>query len=232
MMKIIIAIIILIIILLFIYSILPTCYYRIVNKKAIGKAHDENSILLTFDDGPSEDYTNKLLDLLKKYHVKATFFVIAKEAAKHPKIIERILKEGHSLGLHSLEHKNALVKGYLYTKHDFEESIWIIKSFGFNVNYYRPPWGQVNLFTLYYIKKYNLQLVLWNIMVGDWSRYTSISDIKKRLLSRVKAGSNICLHDGRGSEGAPFRTISALETVIPKLLDRELKFVNIDDFYE
>ena len=230
-MKVFITIIKLVSVVFLIYSIIPTLYYRIVKRKAPKKPKDINSILLSFDDGPSEDYTNKLLNLLKKYHIQATFFVIAKEAEKHSEIIERILKEGHTLGLHSLEHKSALLKGYLYTKHDFEESIKITKNLGYNVTYYRPPWGEVNLFTLYYVKKYNLKLVLWTVMVGDWSRYTSACNITKRLLKRVKSESIICLHDGRGAKDAPLRTIESLDTVIPELLDKGFKFKNINEFY-
>ncbi|SHH98588.1 Peptidoglycan/xylan/chitin deacetylase, PgdA/CDA1 family [Clostridium collagenovorans DSM 3089] len=215
----------------YLYSLLPTLYYRIKIRKSIENGKHNKSILLSFDDGPSIEYTNKLLDLLKRYNIKATFFVVAKSAKESPDIINRILKAGHSLGIHSLEHKNAMFHGYFYTKNDFKETISIVNSFKSNVVYYRPPWGQVNLFTLYYVKKYNLKLVLWSVMVGDWSKYTTVEDIESRLLNWTKSGSVICLHDGRGAMGAPLRTIQALEEVIPKLLEKGFKFLNIDDFY-
>ncbi|MCR8746892.1 polysaccharide deacetylase family protein [Romboutsia lituseburensis] len=231
MIKLFIWIITIIIVILLIYSILPTLYYRIFKIHAPKHPNNKNSILLSFDDGPSKDYTNMFLDLLKKYNIQATFFIVAKEADKNQDIIKRIVLEGHTLGLHSLEHKSALVKGYLYTKYDFDESIKIIKKLGYNIKYYRPPWGEVNLFTLYYVKKYNLNLVLWNVMLGDWSRYTNIDKIINRLLLRVGNRSVICLHDGRGSAGAPLMTITALETVIPELIKKGFNFKNINEFY-
>lgn len=230
-MKFLISILIIIGITLFIYSIGPTLFYKITKRNPPKNTNDKNSILLTFDDGPSKEYTNKLLDLLKTYNIQATFFVVARQAEKQPEIIKRIVRDGHTLGLHSLEHKNALIKGYLYTKHDFEESIRTIKKLGYDVTYYRPPWGHVNLFTLYYIKKYGLKLVLWNTMVGDWSKNISAYDIKNRLLNKTKDKSVICLHDGRGSEGAPIRTIEALYTVIPELIDKGFTFKDIKEFY-
>lgn len=218
-------------IIIILYTIIPTLYYRITKRKPTKKFKNKNSVLLSFDDGPNEEYTNKLLNLLKRYNIKATFFVIASEAQKHPEVIERIVKEGHSLGLHSLEHKSASLKGYLYTKYDFEKSMKIIKTFGYDIIYYRPPWGEINLFTLYYLKKYNLKLVLWSVMVGDWSKYTSVYDITNRILKRVRGGDIICLHDGRGSNCAPLRTIESLETVIPCLLENGFEFININEFY-
>ena len=230
-MKFLISVLIIIGITLFIYSIGPTLFYKITKRNPPKNTNDKNSILLTFDDGPSKAYTNKLLDLLRTYNIQATFFVVAKQAEKQPEIIERIVRDGHTLGLHSLEHKNALIKGYLYTKYDFQESIRTIKKLGYDVTYYRPPWGHLNLFTLYYIKKYGLKLVLWNTMVGDWSKNTSVYDIKNRLLNKTKDKSVICLHDGRGSEGAPIRTIEALYTAIPELIDKGFTFKDIKEFY-
>jgi peptidoglycan/xylan/chitin deacetylase (PgdA/CDA1 family) len=230
-MKFLISILIIIGITLFIYSIGPTLFYKITKRNPPKNTNDKNSILLTFDDGPSKEYTNKLLDLLKTYNIQATFFVIARQAEKQPEIIKRIVRDGHTLGLHSLEHKNVLIKGYLYTKHDFEESIRTIRKLGYDVTYYRPPWGHVNLFTLYYIKKYGLKLVLWNTTVGDWAKNISAYDIKNSLLNKTKDRSVICLHDGRGSEGEPIRTIEALYTVIPELIDKEFKFKDIKEFY-
>lgn len=215
-----------------IYCIIPTYYYKFLKTNAIKNLGNTNKIALTFDDGVDEVYTEKLLNLLSKYKVKATFFVVAKSAEKNAHIVDRMLREGHSLGLHSLEHKNALLKGYWYTKKDFKESMDIMNKRGWNIKFYRPPWGHINLFTLKYIKEYNLKLVLWDVMVGDWKKSSSVSDIEMALKLKIKRGSNICLHDGRGSLEAPKRTIGALEKVIPYLKERNFEFVTLDDIYK
>ncbi|GAA0180385.1 polysaccharide deacetylase family protein [Clostridium sediminicola] len=211
------------------YSIIPTYYFKFLDKNVIKSFNDTNNIALTFDDGPDKVYTEKLLDTLKEFNVKATFFIVAKSAAENHHIIERMITEGHSLGLHSLEHKNALFKGYFYMKKDFEESIAIMKKYGWNIVYYRPPWGHFNLFSVYFIKKYNLKLVLWNVMVGDWAKSVSASEIENRLIKKTNKGSIICLHDGRGANNAPKRTISALENVIPKLKKDGFHFTLLED---
>lgn len=218
-----------IIIVLVMYSLLPTYYFKYFNKKTIKSFKNKNNISLTFDDGPDKIYTEKLLDLLKQFNVKATFFVVAKSAAKNPHIIERMIKEGHLLGLHSLEHKNALLKGYFYTRKDFAESMAIMDSFDWEVDYYRPPWGHLNLFSLYFIRKYNLKLILWTVIVGDWKKSSSAASIESRVLANTKGGDFICLHDGRGSAGAPGRTIKALENVIPQLQHKGFSFTLLED---
>ena len=102
-----------------IHSIIPTYYHKYFNSNTI-KQTNGNGMLLTFDDGPDIAYTEQLLDLLKKHEVKAVFFVVTKNVKKYPHLIKRIIEEGHEIGLHSLEHKNAWLYSYFYTKKDFE----------------------------------------------------------------------------------------------------------------
>ncbi|WP_066503757.1 polysaccharide deacetylase family protein [Abyssisolibacter fermentans] len=211
-----------------IYCVIPTIYHKFFKTYAIKNIGYSKDVALTFDDGPDEVYTSELLDLLKQANVKATFFVVAEKADENPEIIDRMIKEGHAIGLHSLQHKNSWLKGYQYTKNDFKRSIEIMKKHRWNVEYYRPPWGHVNLYTLKYLKENNLKLVLWNVMVGDWSRFNSLEKIKKEILRQTKFGSVICLHDSRGAECAPKRTIEALKTDIPILKDRGFNFVRLD----
>ncbi len=97
------------------------------------------------------------LDLLAEYHVKATFFVVADFAKKNPKLIERMKAEGHLIGLHSLEHKSAMLQTPFYTDYEFKESIKIMKALGVDVRYYRPPWGPCKFVYTEKFKKYNLK---------------------------------------------------------------------------
>lgn len=211
------------------YCIVPTFYHKWLPTKAIKYLGNKNDIALTFDDGIDSIYTNQLLDLLYQYHIKATFFIVAKTIDENGEIIKRMIKEGHTVGLHSLEHKNALFHGCFYTKKDFEMSMSIMKKHGLHIRYFRPPWGHVNLFTLKYIKKYNLDFILWNVMVGDWKKSSTTKDITERLIKKARKGSIICLHDGRGRDKAPKRTIEALESAIPCLQSRGFNFVTLEE---
>ena len=215
------------------YSLVPTAFYRGIGTHFKSKASQEGKyIYLTFDDGPSKEYTDELLDLLKKYDIKATFFVVANYAKKAPTIIERMKREGHLIGLHTLEHKNPMFMTPMYTNYEFNKSIRIIKNLGLEIKYFRPAWGVFNLYTIKYFKKNGFTPVLWNVMAEDWKGDTTPSIISKKLLNRTKIGDVVCLHDGRGKNCAPMRTIEALQKVIPIWVEQGYKFLRVDMIYE
>ncbi len=228
-MKYLIVLFILVLIYLF-YTVLPSLYFKFMYK--LKRKENGSTIYLTFDDGPSNEYTEVLLDVLKKYDVKASFFCVANFAKENENIIKRMNKEGHLVGLHSLKHDNAYLMDIFKTNKDFKNSIEIMKSLGKDIVYYRPPWGDLNLASLFNIRKYNLKLVLWNVMAEDWEGDTTAFDIEVKLLRRIKGGDIICLHDGRGENEAPKRTIEALDKVIPILLGKGFKFETVDKYYE
>ncbi len=130
------------------YSIIPTFYYKFKGTPIVNNIDEKKFLSLTFDDGPDKKYTGELLDLLKKYNIKATFFVVAKFAEENYELIKRMEEEGHTIGLHSLEHKNALLNGPLYTNKEFEESLKIMDKINVNIKSFRPPWGHLNLLTI------------------------------------------------------------------------------------
>lgn len=224
--------IIILTIILLCYSIMPTYLYKFQHKLRTKNKINKKVLYLTFDDGPDEKYTSHLLDLLKKYNVKATFFMVATFAKENPIIVNRVKEEGHLIGIHSFEHKNALFQSKSYTSYDFEQSVKIMKELGVNLKYYRPPWGHFNIFTNYEMKKHNLDKVLWDVMAQDWRGNTTADKICDKLLRRSKNGSIICLHDGRGENDAPLRTIKALEKAIPIWKKEGYKFLTMEEYYE
>ena len=96
--------------------------------------------------------------LLKQYEIKASFFVVEEFARKNPMLIERMKEEGHLVGLHSVRHENALFRGRKFVHRDLEQSIAAMEKMGGDPCYYRPPWGHLNLWTLYYCRQRNLKL--------------------------------------------------------------------------
>lgn len=214
------------------YSIIPTFYYKFKGTPIVNNIDEKKFLSLTFDDGPDKKYTGELLDFLKKYNIKATFFVVAKFAEENYELIKRMEEEGHTIGLHSLEHKNALLNGPLYTNKEFEESLKIMDKINVNIKSFRPPWGHLNLLTIRNLKKFNLNLVLWDVIIGDWKADITSDEISRRLLSQSKNKSIICLHDGRGKNEAPKRTIEALEKTIPVWIEEGYKFLKVGELYE
>jgi peptidoglycan/xylan/chitin deacetylase (PgdA/CDA1 family) len=132
--------------LLSVYTIIPTLLIRIFGL-GIHKERGRQGISLTFDDGPDPEYTPQVLDLLSKYQIKATFFVLGANAEKYPELIVRMHKEGHLVGVHNYSHRaNALMtpwKVRLQLQHSIET---IEKIIGITPIHYRPPWGIFNLF--------------------------------------------------------------------------------------
>lgn len=186
-------------------------------------------IYLTFDDGPSK-YTNELLDILAKYNVHATFFCVGLFVQSNKEVIKRMQLSGHEIELHSLKHKNALLQDFFETKMDLEKSLNIMDSLGLKVHFYRPPWGDANLATYLLLKKKNLKLFLWNVMAEDWEKDTSPKVIEDKLLKRVINEDIICLHDGRGKNEAPKKTIEALDKIIPIFLEKGYVFKLVKDY--
>ncbi|MEG2639662.1 MAG: polysaccharide deacetylase family protein [Clostridiales bacterium] len=228
----IISIIGILILLILSYSLIPTGILKIIYFGKVLKKQKRKNIYLTFDDGPTAEYTPLILSLLKEYNIKACFFMVSNFAQENPDIVSRIKDEGHTIGLHSSEHKNALLRGYGYMKKDFKTSINTMEKLGVKPHYYRPPWGDFNLCSLYFIKKYKLKLVLWQVMAEDWSIKATPDTIKEKLLKRTKPGSIICLHDGRGAEDSPLKTYWALQYAIPALLAQGYTFKSLDKYYE
>jgi len=192
-------------------------------------------LLLTFDDGPNPLYTENLLDVLNAEKIRATFFVVAKNAAASPAIIDRMKREGHCIALHSLEHRHAYLSGYRYMRYDFSKSMELLQRMDCDIKFYRPPWGVRNIFTKKFVNKYNLTMVLWDVMAQDWKSGSTADMIANKIMKSVFDGAIICLHDGGenygGAKGAPFHTIDALKMVIPKLKEEGYEFITVEDYF-
>lgn len=219
------------------YSCIPSQWQRSKALRDIDRARakweagetEVRKIYLTFDDGPDMRYTPILLDLLKEHRVPAAFFVISDFAAKAPELLTRMKKEGHTIGIHSQAHESLLIKRPKKSLEDLEASSNTLKAMGYETKYFRPPWGQLNIPTLKHIKEKGWELVLWDVMVGDWKKDLSTSELTHRIVSKTKTESIICLHDGRGALGAPGRTIAALKEAIPALKEKGFSFKSLSE---
>ena len=156
---------------------------------------NQNTIFLTFDDGPDPELTIKVLDLLSKYNAKATFFLIANNAQKYPLIVKRIIREGHSIGDHSLDHNpkiffkhiNKLKQWIEYSKCSFKNQN--IQTIGF-----RSPLGINTPRLNKAMAENNEPLILWNIRFFDSAFPLTKTKIQSKLDS-IKSGDIILLHD-------------------------------------
>ena len=194
--------------------------------------HDSRpEIMLTFDDGPDPDYTGQLLELLDRYGIKAAFFTVGAFAAANPHLIERMISAGHTVGIHSYYHRSAYLMSASRVSCDLDRSACALKDLGITPRFYRPPWGHTTKALVNSARSRGLAPVYWTVMAQDWKGNITSDEIASRLLIRTMPGSIVCLHDGRGKNRAPARTIAALEKVIPVWISEGYRFVQPEEVY-
>lgn len=186
-----------------IYMIAPFILTRICNWGVFTKGKSSTGFALTFDDGPDPNYTPELLDLLKSYDAKATFFVLGAKAEKYPELIERMHREGHQIAIHNYVHEaNWFMSPWTVRREQIERTADVVERItGERPTYYRPPWGLLNLGDLVLTRK-SYRLVLWSVMVGDWRITCSSKELTARLLGKIRPGSIVVLHDSGDTLGA------------------------------
>lgn len=200
------------------YQLIPNFIERHFDQQVIRRfSAQKNEIALTFDDGPSPVYTPELLDLLKEQDVHATFFLVAENAQAYPEIVKRMAREGHSIGLHSLNHRGFWLETPKQTRLDFEESLQIFQDMKIELIGFRPPWGTFNALTRHYANKADLPIYLWSRNANDWEIETQASDIVSRITKNLSAGEIIVLHDAGGDPQAPKHTIEALGSILAQM---------------
>lgn len=216
---------------LMIAAVIPTIVFRVLGFRVFRKGSG-NTIALTFDDGPDPVYTPVLLDLLKLNQIKATFFVVGKRAKHYPELIRRIHAEGHLIGIHNYEHKSNWILSMRGVKAQVESTADAIEHLtGERPVYYRPPWGILNLRDLLILRKYTI--VLWSRMAGDWRKRTTKERLKRKLLTKLRGGEVVLLHDCGQTLGAdpqaPERMLEALKEFLAEVRPFQFQFVRIDE---
>ena len=177
--------------------------------------NDKKTVYLTFDDGPTEKVTRKILEVLNNENVKASFFCVGKNVEKYPDLFTCIKEEGHAIGNHTNTHLNGWKTNKKQYLEDVEEADKLIKS-----NLFRPPYGKLN-----WRSKRDLQrkykIVMWDIAGGDFDPYLSIKDVVKNIINNVNTGSIVVLHDNQKFMS---KTIEALPIIIKELKAKKYRF--------
>jgi peptidoglycan-N-acetylglucosamine deacetylase len=170
----------------------------------------EKIIYLTFDDGPHPVATPFVLEELKKYNAKATFFCIGKNVVDHPAIYKRILEEGHATGNHTQHHLNGWkTKTHLYLE-DIAEAAKRIES-----SLFRPPFGRIKSSQSKNIgeamKNKSVKIVMWDVLSGDFDESLSKEKCLKNVIDNAAEGSIIVFHDSE-------KAFPKVEYVLPAAL--------------
>jgi peptidoglycan/xylan/chitin deacetylase (PgdA/CDA1 family) len=198
----------------------PSFYRGVRNRRAVA---------LTFDDGPSES-TPRLLELLARHDVRATFFQCGAHVRRLPSIAREVRAAGHSFGNHTNSHARLWLHSAEFIFAEMEEAQKTIADVtGCEPRYFRPPYG-VRWFGMRSAqKRLRLTSVLWSTIGKDWKWQADA--VARRILAGAMNGAIFCLHDGRGLRERPDieNTIEAVRQVIPILRDRGFHFETVNE---
>lgn len=182
--------------------------------KAVCRLNDtENSVMLTFDDGVDELQTPKVLDVLRKYDAKAMFFIIGEKAEKYPGIVERILAEGHKIGIHTYSHKNNFpILSYSKIYEEIFKTKEILEKIANRpINLFRPPFGVTNPMIGRAVRELNLTTIGWSIRSYDTNLSIPRIEVAEKIAGKLKGNDIILLHDNR--EGCEVILEELLKTI-------------------
>ncbi len=195
----------------------------------VHKKTDEKKIALTFDDGPHPKKTEKILEVLEKYGVKATFFVIGENAKLYPEVLKKVKDAGHDIGNHTYSHKSINKMSYdslLESVRKCNRTIFEIT--GERPMFFRPPEGYVNDGIAQQLYSEGYDVILWRVDTYDW-RGRSAQEIYSTVMRNVKCGDIILMHDFISGES---HTAQALDLLIPKLQAQGYEFVTVSDIID
>ncbi|ENY8713942.1 polysaccharide deacetylase family protein [Clostridioides difficile] len=189
-------------------------------------SREKKLIAITFDDGPHPKETSQVLDVLKKYNVKATFFIAGKHAKWYKEPLVRASKEGHEIGNHTFNHPDISNLSSSQIEEEIVKCEDILKEVtGKKPTLFRPPFGSYREKELIEIaKKHDYKVVLWTgVDVKDWKN-PGANSIADKIINKVQNGDIILLHDYATND-----TVEALDMFIPKMIEKGFKFVTVSE---
>lgn len=192
----------------------PHFVFRIFPNYLWKKSRDQKVIYLTFDDGPTPEVTEWVLDMLEKYNAKATFFCIGKNVVANPEICASIMAQHHTIGNHTYSHLNGW-------KTNFKTYIEDIKKAGAILNktqkegsalFFRPAYGKITRKQSKYLRKLGYKIVMWDILSGDFDVNLSPEKSLQKVIKHTSSGSIVVFHDSNKAK-------KTLQYVLPKALE-------------
>lgn len=203
---------------------LPVAAIR--NKVYGSYENEEMMIALTFDDGPHPKITPKILEILRKYGVKATFFEIGENVEAYPDVTRSVIENGHEIGNHTYTHPHISNLTNEVLSEEMERcDKAIFKVAGVHPTLFRPPEGVVDQAVKVIADVNDYSVILWRVDTRDWAG-TSAQSIKNNVMKNIRSGDIILMHDYVMKS---CHTVEAVELIIPALLERGFKFVTVSE---
>jgi len=153
---------------------------------------DQKIIYLSFDDGPHAQATPFILEQLRKFNAKATFFCIGKNVQEEPRLYKSILEEGHRVGNHTYNHVN----GWKSSDKEYFENIQLAAKY-IDSDLFRPPYGRISRFQIRHLTRdpFRLKIIMWDVLSADFDKSISGEDCALNVIRNARPGSIVIFHD-------------------------------------
>ena len=196
-----------------------------------GLPRGSKQIALTYDDGPNDPHTLKLLEVLARHDVHATFFMIGRYVRQRPEIAREVARAGHVIGNHTLTHPLLIFQSAAQTRQQLVECrAALTDAVGEHSNLFRPPFGGRRPATLRIARELGLETIMWNVTGYDWNAPPAAA-IEKKVARQIKGGNVILLHDGGHKTMAADRsqTVIATDNLIRRYKGQGFEFVTVTE---
>lgn len=196
-----------------------------------GLKRGSKQIALTYDDGPNDPHTLKLLDVLARHKVQATFFMIGRYVRQRPDIVRAVAQAGHVIGNHTFTHPLLIFKSAAETRSQLVECRQALTdAIGEHSNLFRPPFGGRRPATLRIARELGLETVMWNVTGYDWNAPPA-SVIEAKVVRQMRGGDVILLHDGgHKAMGADrSQTVAVTDNLIKRYKDQGYEFATVTE---
>lgn len=191
-------------------------------------------VALTYDDGPNDPHTLRLLEVLAKHGARATFFLIGRFVEQRPDIVREIVQAGHAIGNHTFTHPRLIFTSPAQTRVELERcQAAIAAAAGQKPNMFRPPFGGRRPDTLRIVRAAGFAPVMWSITGFDWTAPPA-ERIVRRVSRRIRGGDVVLLHDGShlGMGGDRAQTVIATERILARFVPQGYRFIAVPEMME
>jgi peptidoglycan/xylan/chitin deacetylase (PgdA/CDA1 family) len=196
-----------------------------------GAARGSKQIALTYDDGPNDPHTLRLLEVLARHNVRATFFMIGRYAQQRPDIARAVAQAGHVIGNHTFTHPLLTFKSASQTRDELVDCRKVLQdAIGEHSNLFRPPFGGRRPATLRIARELGLETIMWNVTGYDWNAPPA-AVIEEKVVRQIRGGDVILLHDGghRAMGADRAQSVIATDNLIRRYKDQGYEFVTVEE---
>ena len=167
---------------------------------------NDHSVYLTFDDGPIPESTPFILETLRRYNAKATFFMVGENVLRYHDLYNQIVAEGHQVGNHTFNHIGSFKHWTLTYALNIQQANDLIKA-----HLFRPPHGWMR-HSVYWWFQRRYKIVMWDLVTRDYSKWLTADDVVRNVKRYTRNGSSITFHDS-------LKSIDKLKTALPEALE-------------